>query len=264
MSGKNNSRTNKGFLGKIVSPFAKADNKQQQQQQQQIQQQQQQQQGDPNEVLMGYLKDQGLFTGIDVKAFTEAVREGDVEKATEIFQASMMNTAKISITATKKLIDANSSALSEQLNDRTTASQKYAMAEQAMHTNAPFTKDAVYQDMAKMTLQGYLDQGQTPEQAAKSTVDYFRAVAIAQGAKLPQEGNQRPGQRDFKHTTNNDNSHSDDTLDPESIDFIDVFTGGAQTENDVFEKKPDTSAQQQQNDVDDDPGDDDASTASAA
>lgn len=184
-----------------------------------------------NKQLVEYLQGQGLFDGIDMKGFVEAVNAGDAEKAMTLFQTSMLNTAKVSIGAANKLQEAKVARVSEDLMDRTKQSQERELAKRQMNDKMPWTKNENRSKLAEDVLNGFLDQGFATDEAIKNTHDYFKEMATEQGAKFDNPPSSKPGQRGFQNSNYNENSPEGNTAEP--VDFVKMLTGDAQSYEDL-------------------------------
>lgn len=120
-----------------------------------------------------------------------------------------------------------------------------------MNDNLSFTTQEHFAVTANQVLDGFIDQGFSVDEAIKNTESYFKDMAKEMGFKLPSDGKgQRKGTKGFKNESkqNANNSPNDDVdlTDEDNLDFVDVFTGGAQSFEDLNAAQRDKQQQSQQ------------------
>lgn len=246
---KSNKQTN-------LNPFNKKDdnkdnnnqNQQQQNQQQNQQQQnqnQQQNQRQPVDVNK-WLRDAGLYEGVDMDAYFKAVSDGDAETATKMMERMMQNSALTALAGAEKIFNSRLQKLEENTRDTTTKSVRSDLAVQEMHKQLPFTKEEAVAPIAKQVLEGFMGQGDDAATAIEKTQQYFDQTLRSAGEHLGYEietKNDRAGSRGFgdlrgRQNDNNSGADSDDDDD----DWVKTLTGG----NVSFEEATGTAQQQQQ------------------
>ena len=220
---ENNTRNNR-------NPFAKLFSKKSEEPQQQ-QQQQATSPRNPDDVLKEYLQGAGLYEGIDMQAYRQAVADGDHESADAIFKQAMFNASKAAIAASKKLMDAHIEAAKSETRDEVQASNKMELAVSEMQKKLPFTREEEFAPVAEGVLKGFMEQGFLTADAIKHTEDYFKTMAEKAGAKFPSADSKgmRSGKKGFnEQNENSQNGDMVDLTDEPTLDYVDILTGGNQ------------------------------------
>lgn len=190
---------------------------------------------DAKASMLAFMKEQGLFDGIDMTGFTEAVRGGDAAKAAEIFSSALQNTVSVAMIGAQRISAASVERAVAQASTQAVDTTTRNLALRELTTQLPFAADPAVAPVVEGIFDAFVEQGQDMATAIDNTNKYFEEQARSMGKHYGMmerpTGDTRPGSRGFSDLRGqmidgqNYNSGDDD----EAYDFVAAFTSGQQT-----------------------------------
>ncbi len=186
----------------------------------------------PDFKMSDFFKSSGLYDGIDTKALTTAIRDGDEDAAAIIIAKIMENSVSVALTNANKLADQKVAAIQEKVITETKSSAETDMAIKAMNTELPFTAHEAVAPIAKTILEGFLNQGLSTEDAIANTSSYYKEVAKESGQHFGMDMRDINDTEGFNRSrmNSNDNDNSNNKINKDSEDWINVLTSGNETQ----------------------------------
>lgn len=178
-----------------------------------------------------FYKDGGLYEGIDVGGMMKAAADGNEDAFGAGLAKMMENSVSFALSNAAKITDAKVSAARESVVSETKSTAEMDLAIKAMNAALPATANEAVAPNANNVLKGFIDQGQSTDEAVESTKAYFEEVSTQMATEMGMKvinpndtkGFTNSQMLDQHNENNNLNGNSDDT------DWVDTLTGGAET-----------------------------------
>jgi len=195
---------------------------------------------DASAVMAEFIRSQGLYEGIDMSEFVNAVQTQNTAKAAEIFQLGMANAVKVAMIGAQRIVGSSAQRATETASESARTAVMRQMAMRELQRQLPFASDEALAPLVETTFNGFLTQANDDMQSAiDNTVKYFESSAKQMGRhfglKEQPRGDARPGSRGFSdsrgsgNNMQNDNDNNNGDGDDGEYDFIAALTSGQQT-----------------------------------
>lgn len=195
---------------------------------------------DTNAQMMQFMKDQGLFEGIDMGKFSEAVRNGNADDATAIFTNAMANAVRVAVIGAQRISNTAVQRAIEEATNNATGRTTRELGLRELRTNLPFASAPETAPLVEGIYDQFLDNGVNPQEAVSQTMQYFEEQARLMGkhfgmVEKPVDNTQLGG-RGFGNTPSSFSTQNniDGTGDDDDVyDFVAALTSGQQTFEDL-------------------------------
>lgn len=186
---------------------------------------------DTRKVVLQAMRKQGLYDGLDLQEFMQAMQDGKPEAVEKFFATLMENAALTAIQMADQIAETKMQRMTQTATDTATQHTKKELLREEMFESLPFTKEGPIRKIAEQALDGFLEQGQDPREAIANVKEFFKDTAHFVGKHYgmqtkPQGGNGLPGNRQFSDSRRMNNN--DDDTDDNEPDWMSVLTHGAQ------------------------------------
>lgn len=195
---------------------------------------------DTNAQMMQFMKDQGLFEGIDMGKFSEAVRNGNADDATAIFTNAMANAVRVAVIGAQRISNTAVQRAIEEATNNATGRTTRELGLRELRTNLPFAVAPETAPLVEGIYDQFLDNGVNPVEAVSQTMKYFEEQAKLMGKHFgmveKQTDNTQLGGRGFGNTPSSFSTQNniDGTGDDDDVyDFVAALTSGQQTFEDI-------------------------------
>lgn len=195
---------------------------------------------DANQQMMQFMKDQGLFDGVDMGKFAEAVRNGNAEDATAIFTHAMANSVRVAVIGAQRISQQAVARAVEEATNNATGRTTRELGLRELRAQLPFASQEASAPMVEGIYDQFLENGLDADTAVSNTIQYFEEQAKMMGKHFgmmekPVDNTQLGG-RGFGNTPssfstqNNINGTGDDD---DVYDFVAALTSGQSTFEDL-------------------------------
>lgn len=195
---------------------------------------------DTNAQMMQFMKDQGLFEGIDMGKFSEAVRNGNADDATAIFTNAMANAVRVAVIGAQRISNTAVQRAIEEATNNATGRTTRELGLRELRTSLPFATAPETAPLVEGIYDQFLENGVNPQEAVSQTMQYFEEQARLMGkhfgmVEKPVDNTQLGG-RGFGNTPSSFSTQNniDGTGDDDDVyDFVAALTSGQQTFEDL-------------------------------
>ncbi len=173
--------------------------------------------GNANENFQKHMDSLDFLHDVNVSDVMQSLQNGDGEAFSKALQQIGANAYRNSLVDANKIAKQHVDRMADTVKTDVNNQQATSAVISEMNQALPFTKQAAYAPIAKLTLTQFLNKGMKREEAIKKTGEYFENLAGQIGGKQS-DSSRRPG--GGFNNVNSSNSSGNDSGEPDWIDML--------------------------------------------